>query len=170
MPRRKSQRRPTELFLQVRALTIRGAAGCLQLSWRVGFSCAVGWPWSAVSYDFRVMISSEISSGGGGSWSLAPELSCFKSEGTKKNTHCSDLRRKLLDVGNGSHLKNITCIHEIRDSHPGSILTSRDPEIHLSIVAQCSQQEAFLLGLAKRHGCLHIEQEFCTISDVEEHW
>ena len=66
--------------------------------------------------------------------------------------------------------ENITCIHEIRDSHPGSILTSRDPEIHLSIVAQCSQQEAFLLGLAKRHGCLHIEQEFCTISDVEEHW
>jgi len=66
--------------------------------------------------------------------------------------------------------ENITCIHEIRDSHPGSILTSRDPEIHLSIVAQFSQQEAFLLGLAKRHGCLHIEQEFCTISDVEEHW
>ena len=23
----------------------------------------------------------------------------------QKNTHCSDLRRKLLDVGNGSHLK-----------------------------------------------------------------
>ena len=53
-------RRPSELFLQVRALSIKDAAGCLQLSWLAGFSCA----WAMISvYDFRVfMISCQISS------------------------------------------------------------------------------------------------------------